>query len=308
MDSPYILSVLVTAHNCAPFIPATLASLKNACLGVEDAVEVILVNDSSTDNTAELLQSFSAALPHVKIFNVALRNIGKVRNFGVEQCSGQYITMLDGDDQLLKNAFADIVTFLQHQQPDLLLAPLNEVYQNKTKPQQWQGLKVTDLNQHQIIQKFLIHREVQAHFIGQFIKRSLFANNHFPDFSCYEDAYLFPSILKSSQKIALASQGPYLYFKHEQSLSSELDAEKISMLIKATQQMDAVLGERYRNLVSCHWVNLAHKYYVMIGDEHEKAVVRQAIENVPVVSFIMDADVRFSLKKKFILAKLSGLK
>lgn len=307
MDSPCTLSVLVTAHNCEKYIVETLNSLKKACSGIEDAVEIVLVNDASTDNTSELLHTFAASSSQVKIFDVMFRNIGKVRNFGVSKCSGHYVTMLDGDDQLLQNSFTDIVQFLQAQQPDILLAPLNEVYEKKTKLQQWKGLQVTALSQHQVIEKFLIHRDIQAHFIGQFIRRSLFANNHFPDFSCYEDAYLFPSILKASEKIFLAKFGPYLYFKREKSLSSALDAEKISMLIKATQQMDAVLGETYRNLLACHWINLAHKFYPLISDEHEKGVVKQAIENVPFASFMMDSKVRFSLKKKFLKMKLRGM-
>lgn len=307
MDSPCTLSVLVTAHNCEKYIVETLNSLKKACSGIEDAVEIVLVNDASTDNTSELLHTFAASSSQVKIFDVMFRNIGKVRNFGVSKCSGHYVTMLDGDDQLLQNSFTDIVQFLQAQQPDILLAPLNEVYEKKTKLQQWKGLQVTALSQHLVIEKFLIHRDIQAHFIGQFIRRSLLVDNHFPDFSCYEDAYLFPSILKASEKIFLAKFGPYLYFKREKSLSSALDAEKISMLIKATQQMDAVLGETYRNLLACHWINLAHKFYPLISDEHEKGVVKQAIENVPFASFMMDSKVRFSLKKKFLKMKLRGM-
>lgn len=307
MDSPCTLSVLVTAHNCEKYIVETLNSLKKACSGIEDAVEIVLVNDASTDNTSELLHTFAASFSQVKIFDVMFRNIGKVRNFGVSKCSGHYVTMLDGDDQLLQNSLADIVQFLQAQQPDILLAPLNEVYEKKTKPQKWKGLQVTALSQHQVIEKFLIHRDIQAHFIGQFIRRSLLVDNHFPDFSCYEDAYLFPSILKASEKIFLAKFGPYLYFKREKSLSSALDANKISMLIKATQQMDNVLGEKYRNLLACHWINLAHKFYPLISDEHEKGVVKQAIENVPFASFMMDSKVRFSLKKKFLKMKLRGM-
>ncbi|MCW6032880.1 glycosyltransferase family 2 protein [Pantoea sp. JK] len=307
MDSPCTLSVLVTAHNCEKYIAETLNSLKNACTGIEDAVEIVLVNDASTDNTSELLHTFAASFSQVKIFDVMFRNIGKVRNFGVSKCSGDYVTMLDGDDQLLQNSFADIVPFLQAQKPDILLAPLNEVYESKPQPLKWNGLQVTALSQHQVIEKFLIHRDIQAHFIGQFIKRSLFTDNHFPDFTCYEDAYLFPSILKASEKISLAKYGPYLYFKRGQSLSSALDANKISMLIKATQQMDNVLGEKYRNLLACHWINLAHKFYPLIIDEHEKGVVKQAIENVPFASFMMDSKVRFSLKKKFLKLKLRGM-
>lgn len=307
MDSPCTLSVLVTAHNCEKYIAETLNSLKNACTGIEDAVEIVLVNDASTDNTSELLHTFAASFSQVKIFDVMFRNIGKVRNFGVSKCSGDYVTMLDGDDQLLQNSFADIVPFLQAQKPDILLAPLNEVYESKPQPLKWNGLQVTALSQHQVIEKFLIHRDIQAHFIGQFIRRSLLVDNHFPDFSCYEDAYLFPSILKASEKISLAMYGPYLYFKRGQSLSSALDANKISMLIKATQQMDAVLGKKYRNLLACHWINLAHKFYPLISDEYEKGVVKQAIEHVPMVSFLMDGKVRFSLKKKYLKMKLRGM-
>lgn len=307
MDSPCSLSVLVTAHNCEKYITETLSSLKKACSGVEEVVEIVLVNDSSSDNTRELMHTFATSFSHVKIFDVTLRNIGKVRNFGVSKCSGQYVTMLDGDDQLLQNSFSDIVRFLQLEQPDILLTPLNEIYEKKTKPLQWKGLQVTALSQHQVIEKFLIHRDIQAHFIGQFIKRSLLTENHFPDFTCYEDAYLFPSILKGSEKIFLTKLGPYLYFKREKSLSSALDADKISMLIKATQQMDAVLDETYGNLLSCHWINLAHKYYPLISDEHEKRVVKQAIENVSSASFLMDSKVRFSLKKKYLRIKLRGM-
>lgn len=307
MDSPCTLSVLVTAHNCEKFIAEALLSLKNACAGVEHDVEIVLVNDSSSDNTIENLRAFEASFRHVKTYDVKFQNIGKVRNFGVSKCSGRYVTMLDGDDQFLANSFSEIVDLLQKEQPDILLATLNEVYEKKSKLLQWRGLKAKTLTQHQIIEKFLIHRDIQAHFIGQFIKRSLLNEHHFPDFTCYEDAYLFPSILKASQKISFSKQGPYLYFKRGESLSSVLDAYKISMLIKATQQMDVMLGEDYRNLLSCHWINLAHKYYPIINNENEKNVVKTAIKNIPLASFLMDRKVRFSLKKKYFRIKMTGL-
>jgi len=307
MDSPCTLSVLVTAHNCEKYIAEALASLKNACAGVEHIVEIVLVNDSSSDSTSKKLRAFEASFSHVKIYDVMFKNIGQVRNFGVSKCGGQYVTMLDGDDQFLANSFSEIVNLLQKEQPDILLATLNEVYEKKSKPLQWRGLNARKLTQHQIIEKFLIHRDIQAHFIGQFIKRSLLDEHHFPHFTCYEDAYLFPSILKASKKISFSKSGPYLYFKRGESLSNALNADKISMLIKATQQMDVVLGEDYRNLLSCHWINLAHKYYSIISDEHEKHVVKTAIKNIPLASFLMDSKVRLSLKKKYFRMKMAGL-
>lgn len=306
MASPYVISVLLTAHNCEKFLPDTLGSLRNACIGVEGDVEIILVNDASSDNTSELLHNFSDQNPHARAFDVSLRNIGKVRNFAVSQCSGQYVTMLDGDDLLLKNSLADIVFCLKNEQPDALFAALNEVYENRKRVDKWHGLITTTLTQHQTIEKFLIHRDLQAHFIGQFIKRQILEQHHFPDLSCYEDAYLFPSVLNASHKILYARQSPYLYFKRAQSLSSDLDAEKVSMLILATQNMDEVFQDQYRNLLSCHWINIVHKYYPIIKSEKEKTMIRNAINKIPVISFLADSKVRTSIKRKYFKMKIKG--
>lgn len=307
MASLCTISVLLTAHNCEKFIPATLESLKRACNGVQDDVEIILLNDASSDNTSHYLHAFCDDNPQAKVFDVAFQNIGQVRNFGVSHCSGKYITMLDGDDQLLSHSFADIVKHLNKEQPDLLLAPLNEVYEHKSRPEKWHGLTVSSLTQHQTIEKFLIHRELQAHFIGQFIKREILVKHIFPEFSCYEDAYLFPSVLLASDNIHFAEQSPYLYFKRESSLSSTLNPEKISLLIKATERMDEVLGERYRNLLSCHWINISHKYQPFIEDEHQLHIVNNHLQKISFFTFLSDTKVRASFKKKYIKLKLNKI-
>lgn len=304
MVSDIVISVLLTAHNCEKFLSATLASLKDACNGVQDSIEIILINDASTDNTQKILHDFAAICPHAKTFDVTFRNIGKVRNYGVSKCKGKYITMLDGDDQLLKNSLSEVTHFLQKENPDLLVAPLNEVFPHQNRTKTWGGLNTQKLTQHQIIKKFLIHKDLQAHFIGQFIRADLLKDKPFPEFTCYEDAYLFPSILKDSKNIFFANQSPYLYFKREKSLSNKLDEHKISLLIKATQRMDEVLGDKYRNLLTCHWINIAHKFNGLIHNEHDKHLVYSAILKASLLSFTLDSTVRTSFKKKFLKLKL----
>lgn len=168
------------------------------------------------------------------------------------------------------------------------------------------GLKTELLTQHQAIEKFLIHKDLQAHFIGQFIKREILQKNNFPDFICYEDAYLFPSVLISSGKIFFSEKGPYLYFKRDGSLSSYLDMEKISLLIKATERMGEVLGSRYKNLISCHWINIAHKFYPTLKDKHARSIVRESIQKISLLSFLVDTKVRLSFKRKYLKIKIKN--
>ncbi|WP_336699830.1 glycosyltransferase family 2 protein [Pantoea dispersa] len=306
MVPDYLISVLLTAHNSEKFLPDTLASLEKACHGVEQYIEFILINDASVDNTAALLDDFSRRHPQAKVFNIDYRNIGRVRNFGVQQCSGEYITMLDGDDQLLADALADIVRYLKSHRPDALFTALNEVYESRPEHITWQGLQAETLSRHQAIEKFLIHRDLQAHFIGQFIKRTMLLAHPFPDYTCYEDAWLFPEILVSSDAIAYSRQSPYLYFKRGNSLSSQLNKHKISLLVSATQHMDEVLQERYRNLLSCHWINIAHKHREALDNPDDRKQVIEAITKIRPLSFLFDSKIRTSFKKKYLALKLNN--
>ena len=69
--------------------------------------------------------------------------------------------------------------------------------------------------------------------------------------------------------------------------------------------MDEVLGERYRNLLSCHWININHKYQPFINDEHEQHIVNNFIQKISFFSFLSDTKVRASFKKKYIKIKLN---
>lgn len=297
------LSVIIAAHNCGRYLSETLTSLTSAIGKSADFVEIIIINDSSTDNTEDIINSFANKNGNAKKYSVSYRNIGKVRNFGVEKSSGEYITMLDGDDQLLPNSICDVIGYLKKTQPDIYLTRLNEIRDNNKKGVEWTGIDIKELPQHKAIKTYLIHKEMQAHFIGQFIKSDILKRNPFPEYHCYEDAYLFPTILKNSTKITFQTKGPYLYYKRENSLSSVVDKEKVKMLISAIERMECEFGSRYANLITCHWVNIEHKYGKLLEGEQCRELVLNKIKKTSTLPFLLDFSVRTSFKKKLIRIK-----
>lgn len=298
-----ILSIILTAHNCEKYLDETLKSLDSALKHAVHDVEVILVCDSSTDKSAEILLAYTKRNNNAQYFEVDFKNIGKVRNFGVSKCSGDYITMLDGDDRLLDGAYEDIVRYLDSSKPDLLLTKLNEVYNENYTAFGWGEIKVTKWSQHLAIKKYLIHKDIQAHFIGQFIKSDILKKHLFPEFHCYEDAWTFPSILTNSLSIHYLSRGPYLYVKRSGSLSSSIDYEKIKILIGAIENMDKTFGKKYSHLSACHWINVQHKYSTIITDDDVREKIQTRLNGINIVPFLFDFNVRMSFKKKFIKKK-----
>ncbi len=101
------LSVIVPFFNVQTYAPDTLRSLRS---NAREDFEFILVDDCSTDGTAEVLQRARKDVPGAKVI-VHERNGGlaTARNTGLDAASGEYLTFLDGDDWLAPGYFAQLV-------------------------------------------------------------------------------------------------------------------------------------------------------------------------------------------------------
>jgi glycosyltransferase involved in cell wall biosynthesis len=89
---PMSISVVIPAYNAARFLPETLRSVLAQTL---PANEILIVDDGSTDNTADIAESFG---PPVQVFRRPNARQGASRNFGVSQATGEWIAFLDADD------------------------------------------------------------------------------------------------------------------------------------------------------------------------------------------------------------------
>lgn len=293
-----LLSIIIAAHNSGSYLRETLQSLLDA-LGESIArCEIILVNDASSDNTETLLSEFTQAVPQARCFNVEFKNIGKVRNFAIANAHGEYVTMLDSDDLLKCSSLNEITIFLEENKPDLLLTKLHEVREMTSVDKGWKGLQTELLTQDEAITRFLIHKDFQAHLIGQFIKRTLLQVNLIPDFTCYEDFYVFPSILTQSQNIVFSRESHYLYIKRKTSLSNSPSAEKIHNLFVCTERMDTLFGKKFHDLVLCHWLDIELKQKKWITLSTQLDILKAKVRETHRLSFFINPAVRFSHKKK----------
>lgn len=109
-----LVSVIVPSYNVAPYIDEALASLRSQTL---EALEIICVNDASTDDTLMRLEAHAAADPRI-VINVHPNNRGlsAARNSGIELATGRYVYFFDGDDILKPEALQTLVELAEHSQ------------------------------------------------------------------------------------------------------------------------------------------------------------------------------------------------
>lgn len=101
-----LVSIIIPAYNAAHFLPQTLES----CLRqTYPHLEIIVVNDGSRDNTAEVARSY----PNVICIDQANKGLAGARNTGIDHATGDYLQFLDADDLLLPDKIKRCVETFQ---------------------------------------------------------------------------------------------------------------------------------------------------------------------------------------------------
>lgn len=130
-----VLSVSIASYNVEKTIERTVNSILQAydCI---DAIEVIIVNDGSNDETVKIAKEYAAKYPNtVKLIDKSNGGYGSTINASLTIAKGKYYKLLDGDDTYVTENLSEFIRYLQECNADLVIAPYNKVYEKTGKVQ-----------------------------------------------------------------------------------------------------------------------------------------------------------------------------
>ncbi|MGW7431082.1 glycosyltransferase family 2 protein [Streptomyces sp. NPDC054861] len=132
---PPRVSLVVPVYNAMPYLEQTLASVAQQTIGM-DALEVVAVDDGSTDGSGKVLDEWAKRYPgQVKVIHQeASGGPSRPRNVGLDHAEGTYVFFLDGDDCLGPEALERLVAMAEKNDSDIVLGKLVGV--NRRVPKQ----------------------------------------------------------------------------------------------------------------------------------------------------------------------------
>ena len=104
---PIAVSVIIPAYNAAPWLTELFNGLDTQSFR---DFEVIFINDGSTDETANLLDSYAASHANVKVIHQPNRGVAVARNTGLDAAVGKYIAFVDADDAIAPSYLEKLVS------------------------------------------------------------------------------------------------------------------------------------------------------------------------------------------------------
>ena len=108
MNESPLLSVIVPVYNAIPFLEKCLSSIENQGIP-ENELEIICVDDGSTDGSGAWLDKHALKHDNVKVIHKTNGGECFARNCGLDEAKGKYIEFVDSDDALIPNTLYDIV-------------------------------------------------------------------------------------------------------------------------------------------------------------------------------------------------------
>lgn len=112
------VSIIIPAYNQEKVIERCINSVLNQTY---KGLQVIVVNDGSTDRTAEILDKYSKLDTRIEIYHIGNQGVSNSRNYGLSKAIGDYIQFLDGDDYVSETMVEDMVKALEECQADMVV-------------------------------------------------------------------------------------------------------------------------------------------------------------------------------------------
>lgn len=285
------VSIIIPVYNTADYLERCLDSCLEQTFS---SLEIIAVNDSSTDRSAEILEAYAQKDARVRPFTKKKEGAFLARDYGVKQSSGQYFFFLDSDDYIPENAIERLYTQIQETESQIAVADF-EFINHPSLTHFHYPAKQKVLNGEEFI-NLVFDTEVTCIWGKLFDKSLHHEMDYWDDMDIGEDLlYLLQLCAKKNIRICFVPEPLYYYVQRPGSIMNEPDeqvqAERYLAVHYGLDELvwTGIFTKRIATRIRAYGLEKLCYYLRVVGsDRGNAAVIRDTIS----AYFIEQKDVR----------------
>lgn len=204
-----LVSIVIPVYNVEKYLKKCIESVLNQTY---KNIQIILVNDGSTDNSPALCDEYKQMYDKVEVIHKSNGGLPDARNAGLKRAKGEYVGFIDSDDWIEPNMVEHLLHNIIEYDADISSVELQKV-QEETELEQ-KPCKIECFSQEEYAKKFFkIGSQKIVHYIcNKLFKRQILDDNTFEkEFSIGEDVVAFCKILLKANKVVSSNQIMYYY-------------------------------------------------------------------------------------------------
>ncbi len=202
------VSVIIPIYNSKDYIAKCLDSLLEQTL---KEIEIICVNDGSTDNSQEILEKYASKHDNIIILNKENGGCGSARNLGIDNARGEYIEFIDSDDQIRPDTIEKLYLSAKKYNSDLVVCGMNRIddVTGKLITSDMVNVKKEFINVEESDLNDLLF--INPGPCNKLHKKEIFQNARFPKIPVVDDLMLTLQYIPYIKKISFVKEPLYIY-------------------------------------------------------------------------------------------------
>ncbi len=236
------VSVIICAYNIEKYIEECLESIVNQTY---ENLQIIIVNDGSTDKTLEICKSFKDL--RINIFTTINGGLSMARNEGIKHVNGDYFIFVDGDDVLDINAIEILVEMIEKSNADIAICGYEKFY-NCYNSCSYSELQNKCYNSKEYLNRILLFQN-STYAWGTLIKSEYKSLLKFPKNDFYEDLGTMYKLYEKINKIVFNPVRLLKYRQNNQSIVHTYSKKKVEDYVKYGNEMCNEIKKLYPEFI-----------------------------------------------------------
>ncbi len=254
------ISVIVPVHNASLWVERFLSSLLAAR---KVPLEVILVENASTDNSLEIIQSYATRYPFVHVLVNERAGVSHARNRGLDSATAPYILFLDADDYIEPKMISRLYDAITVTGASLSICDYIYEHEDGAIIEQPTCVRDGKWNQDKLLDKVLSENAVGGYPCNKLFRRDVIENNHLrfeESLLVHEDLVFVLQYALCSTKATYIPFAGYHYVQHAASATQRKNYKYMTSRLRSYLRLDEILREhgdssgKYTNdLIYAYW-------------------------------------------------------
>ena len=242
-----LVSVIVPIYNVEKYLEKCLKSIINQDY---QNIEILLINDGSTDSSLKICEKYKKMDKRITIINKKNGGLSSARNVGLAYANGEIISFIDSDDYIEKCMLSDMMKVYELYNADIVICNRRHFFENgNSYIKFYGGYDYKIMNSENAIEEMNKFKLFDMSACTKIYNRKLFENIIFPEGKLCEDYYIMYLLFDNCDRIVSMSKSLYNYYQREGSISKnpKLNWDYIS----ASRNQYEYVEKKYPNLKMC---------------------------------------------------------
>lgn len=217
-----LITVIVPVFNVEKYLSRCIESIIKQTYS---NLEIILVNDGSTDNSSNICDNYAKLDDRLKVIHKKNGGLSEARNFGIRVAQGEYIAFVDSDDYIEENMYELLHNEIVNCQADIAVCG-RWVENGEEKKELYTLNDKMIMSSIQALKYYFKRKIIDPSACDKLFKRELFNNVEFPIGKIHEDIFVMDNILAKCNKIIHIGLPLYHYISRNDSITKKKISKK----------------------------------------------------------------------------------